>query len=88
MKKKYKTFGGKTLVAEVTDAKGVEGFLLYDFNHFWFRIYNDDYSFNDYKILHHDMKIKIIDSGTSFYETEDGEKYIDHSPKALGYKEE
>jgi len=88
MMKKYKTFSGKTVMVEAVDANGTEGFLLYDLRHFWFRIYNEDHSFKDYKIHHHDMKIKIIDTGACFYSTEDGETYLDHSPAALGYKEE
>jgi hypothetical protein len=87
MAKKYRLYSSGQTV-EVENADGTEGFLLQGLGgKMWFRIYDKDRNFKDYPIRHHDMKIKIIDSGVYFYRTEDGKAYLDYSPSALGYEE-
>ena len=61
-------------------AKGTIGFIMRSCvgdGHF-FRVYDKDYNFKDYDILHHDLQVVIIEDAT-FYETERG-SYLDHSP--------
>ena len=68
-------------------AQGVEGFLLRTIDGgLIFRIYDPDNKrvFKDYEVSHHDLRIKIMDDYSSFYEKErenglDG--YIDYPSK-------
>ena len=77
-------YGGE--IADVADASGVSGILIKTSSGFDFRIYNDDGSFNDYKLKHDDLSVTIAkDSLASFYSH--GENHsIDHSPSVLGLK--
>ena len=72
---------------EVTSAAGVKGVLCRAFGGgYFFRVYNDDHSFIDYKIAHDDLSVTIAaDELASFYV--DGEHAVlDHSPNVLGLK--
>jgi hypothetical protein len=61
-------------------ANGFTGFLLNTFDGgFVFRVYDDE-GYNDYKIKHSDLYIKIIDADAFFYDAE----ILDHSPETLG----
>ena len=64
--------------------KNLKGFLCIssDGRHF-FRAYNGDETFSDYKLCHSDLKIQILDTDAYIY-NRNGELCIDHSPKTLG----
>ena len=87
MKQKYKTSKGTAL--QVTNAAGVEGFLIRDaIDHKWyFRVYEagDKSRFVDYKLRHLDLQIRISsDEMAAFYQDEDGNAWLDYSPEVLG----
>jgi hypothetical protein len=69
---------------KATSADGVEGILIYTgSDKYVFRVYNKDYSFIDYDILHFDLRVKINDDDAFFYT--DGERHLlDYSKKTLG----
>ncbi|MGE0823035.1 MAG: hypothetical protein AB7G75_09270 [Candidatus Binatia bacterium] len=76
---------GKT-VAEVTNAGGVRGFLLYSAidESFFFRAYHENGEFTDYDIRHHDLEVTIApDALASFYKFNE-HLILDHSPEVLG----
>lgn len=65
-------------------AKETEGHLIYTvMGEFMFRVYNSDKTFTDYKILHSDLLVKIIDPDASFYKEPDGTPVLDHHPDTL-----
>lgn len=66
-----------------TSANGVTGVLL---PIGVFRVYHDGGEFTDYDICHSDLQVTINDTDAYFYEREDGEPYLDHSPQTLGIK--
>lgn len=80
------------------DAAGTEGYLLFYGDHLYFRIYEYDENgkhkrdakghtiFKDYRILHHDLKIKLLDG--CFYETETGGNFIDYPKLPKNHCEE
>jgi len=69
-------------------AKGTKGFLIrVGKDGYAFRVYNKDFTFTDYDILHYDLEIEILDSDAHFYKVDD-ENYLDHSPQTLGIKQE
>lgn len=71
----------------VRSANGVEGHLIYTaMGYFMFRVYEQDGSFTDYKILHSDLLLKIIDADAAFYEERDGTPVLDHLPTTLGIR--
>lgn len=67
-------------------AVGTEGYLINSMGEYYFRVYNGDFSFKDYKLRHSDLTIRIMDHDAELYETESGELYLDHSRKTLGIK--
>ena len=69
-------------------ANNQEGCLLrsLDGSPAYFRIYEENGGFKDYKVCHHDVQIKIIDESAEFIESEDGkEYYLDYSREDLGH---
>jgi hypothetical protein len=64
---------------ELVSANGQEGFLIKTIeDDFMFRSYNEDHTFVDYKILHADLLIKIIDSTAVFDKINGTIDYIDY----------
>ena len=88
MSRSIKTSGGKILKEQkAAGAKGilirspVEGKITY-----YLRVYNAD-AFEDYALRHNDLAVTInADDEASFYENEQGEKFLDHSPETLGWE--
>jgi len=63
---------------EVVDAFGQDGFLIKTIrDNFVFRQYDKNYNFTDYRILHCDLRIKILDSTAA----------IDRINKTIDYDE-
>ena len=61
-------------------ANGFTGYLLNTFDGgFVFRVYHAE-GYNDFKINHSDLRIKIVDEDAFFYDAE----ILDHSPETLG----
>ncbi len=71
-----------------TSANGVKGILCRTISpeKFFFRVYQGDGNFDDYRILHDDLSITIDDELASFYEDKNGEKFLNHSPQVLGWE--
>lgn len=64
---------------------GMEGHLIYSVDgSYYFRVYDKDFSFKDYKLLHSDLLVRIVDHDVDFYEDGDGNYYLDHSKSTLG----
>jgi len=73
-------------MSEPKSANGVSGVLL-PIGEVWvFRVYHNDGEFTDYDIFHSDLKVTINDADAYFYERENDESYLDHSPQTLGIK--
>jgi hypothetical protein len=73
-----------------TSAKGVKGFILYspfgrDEERYFFRIYKEDGTFEDYDLKCEELEITIESSFYSLYNL-DGKKFLDFSSEALGRK--
>jgi hypothetical protein len=52
---------------------------------FYFRIYGKNGTFKDFDILHHDVRIQILDDSAEFLESADGEEcFLDYSREVLG----
>lgn len=69
------------------NANKVIGILIPGLNGdpFYFRIYGKNGKFKDYDILHHDIRVQILDDSVELLESEDGEEcYLDYSRKVLG----
>ena len=60
-------------------AKGVKGFIIRVLDSYVFRVYNDDYTFVDYDILHYDLEIQILEKDAMLYRSEFG-NYLDYPP--------
>jgi hypothetical protein len=73
-----------------TSANGVTGCLLPMFGErTWvFRVYHADGQFTDYDIHHSDLTVTIADEDAYFYDRDNGEPYLDHSPATLGKEED
>jgi len=91
MTKKFKR--GKQ-IADVTEAKGVKGFILREFgtDRLFFRVYDKTktrpeggWEFTDYDITHSDLEIEII--GESAFYSMGERNLLDHSPQTLGLVE-
>ena len=68
--------------------EALKGFLCRSFDDkYFFRTYNEDGTFNDYKLCHSDLEIQILDTDAYIYNRK-GELCIDHSPKTLGIEAE
>jgi O-methyltransferase involved in polyketide biosynthesis len=84
-----KTSGGRILKEQ--NAAGAEGILIRSFVEgkvtYYFRVYNNDKTFDDYLLQHNDLAVTISTGyEASFYENEQGEKVLDHSPETLGWE--
>jgi len=70
------------------NANGVKGCLIWvkDGLHsrYMFRVYDDDFNFNDYELHISDLQITIDDKDAYLYIAEDGTCILDHSPQTLG----
>lgn len=68
-------------------ANGVVGDLIYCHatKNYVFRVYDQNYNFTDYDIVHNDLRVKIIDPDAHLYER-NGVCELDHSPATLGIK--
>lgn len=69
-------------------AAGVSGILCRSINgRYFFRIYHGNGKFDDYDLLHDDISVTITANQlASFYEDENGEKFLDHSSQVLGWE--
>jgi hypothetical protein len=69
-----------------TSAVGQEGVICRSVDgKFFFRVYTKDFEFDDYEILHSDLRVRILDHDADF--VEDGkDRYLDHSKNTLGLK--
>lgn len=72
-----------------TNAKGTKGFILYSpiIKNYFFRVYNEDHTFKDYRIHCEELGVEIVCDWLSFYESETG-NILDWSTKALGKNHE
>ncbi len=79
---------GKGRVLTEKNAAGVSGILCRSVNgKYFFRIYHGDDTFDDYDLLHDDISVTIAaDELASFYEDENGGKFLDHSSEAFGWE--
>lgn len=70
---------------QVTSADGVEGCLIFvgGEERFKFRVYRPDGEFTDYRIVHSDLFVKIVDASACFY-TKGEEHILDYDPATLG----
>ena len=65
-------------------AKGAEGCLIRGHDGtYYFRVYDADYNFVDYELMHSDLSITITDPDAYFYRS-DGHDRLDHAPATLG----
>ena len=63
----------------VKPANGVKGFIIRVLDSYVFRVYNEDFTFVDYDILHYDLEVEILESDAMLYRSEFGD-YIDYTP--------
>jgi hypothetical protein len=69
---------------KIKSANGTRGHLIKSFDGtYYFRIYNSDYSFEDYALAHSDLTVVIDDEDASFYDGEFSAR-LDHAPQTLG----
>ena len=71
-------------VRSVKPANGVKGFIMHGVDmdggaFYFFRVYNEDFTFVDYDILHHDLEVEILEADAMLYRSEFGD-YIDYPP--------
>jgi hypothetical protein len=50
---------------------------------YFFRLYDAEFNFKDYDIIHYDLDVIIWDESADFIETEDGEMYLDYSLESV-----
>ena len=60
-------------------AKGVKGYITRVLDSYVFRVYNEDFTFLDYDILHYDLEIQILEKDAMLYRSEFG-SYLDYPP--------
>jgi hypothetical protein len=89
MSRIIKTSGGRTLNEQ--SAAGAKGILIRSFEDdkatYFFRVYHDDKTFDDYKLSHCDLSVTIDkDELASFYEDANGDKYLDETPETMGWE--
>jgi hypothetical protein len=60
-------------------AKGVKGYIIRVLDGHVFRVYNKDFTFVDYDILHYDLEIQILEKDAMLYRSEFG-NYLDYPP--------
>ena len=63
----------------VKPAKGTKGHIIRVGDTYMFRVYDKDYNFIDYDILHYDLEVEILDTDATLYSSEYGD-YLDHAP--------
>ena len=63
----------------VKPAKGTKGHIIRVGDTYMFRVYDKEYNFIDYDILHYDLEVEILDTDASLYSSEYGD-YLDHAP--------
>ena len=79
---RYK-WGGK--VATVRSAQGMKGEIFESLGDMIFRVYHPGGDFMDYKLVHSDMEVTIVDEFACFYEFEGADEGIlAESPSVLG----
>ena len=66
-------------IRSVKPAKGVKGFIIRVLDSYVFRVYNEDFTFVDYDILHYDLEVEILESDAMLYQDEFG-AHIDYAP--------
>lgn len=71
---------------ERLSANGVKGILIKTHTGYMFRVYDAEYNFIDYDLLHSDLCVTITDSDATFYSDDKGAR-LDHSPETLGVEE-
>jgi hypothetical protein len=67
-------------------AKGIKGFIIRTFDDpkdWFFRVYNEDHSFTDYRIEHCDLEVTIESEDANFYELPNQENILDYSEQVL-----
>ena len=65
-------------------ATGAEGCLIRGIDGtYYFRVYDADYNFQDYDLMHSDLSITVTDPDAFFYNDEFTAR-LDHSPATLG----
>jgi sporulation protein YlmC with PRC-barrel domain len=68
-------------------ANGISGHLIYTGEgKYVFRVYNKEFNFVDYDLMHSDLHITIVDEDAFFYRDE-YKDVLDHSPETLGIKD-
>ena len=60
-------------------AKSVKGYIIRVLDGYVFRVYNKDFTFVDYDILHYDLEIQILEKDAMLYRSEFG-SYLDYPP--------
>lgn len=68
-----------TKLRSVKPAKGTKGHIIRVGDTYMFRVYDKEYNFIDYDILHYDLEVEILDTDASLYSSEYGD-YLDHAP--------
>ena len=68
-----------TKLRSVKPAKGTKGHIIRVGDTYMFRVYDKEYNFIDYDILHYDLEVEILDPDASLYSSEYGQ-YLDHAP--------
>jgi hypothetical protein len=66
-------------IRSVKPAKGVKGFIIRVLDSYVFRVYNEDFTFVDYDILHYDLEVEILEADAMLYCGEFG-AHIDYPP--------
>ncbi len=89
MNRIIKTSGGRLLKEQ--NAAGTKGVLCRSFEDaktlYFFRVYRDKETFDDYKLLHCDLSVTINENElASFYEDENGDKYLDETPETMNWE--
>ena len=66
----------------ITPAKGTKGFIIKswgELGEWFFRVYNEDHSFTDYRIEHCDLEVTIECDDARFYKYENEDHVLDYS---------
>jgi hypothetical protein len=67
---------------KVKPAKKTKGMLIYchGTGKYVFRVYNPDYTFIDYDLVHSDLEVEILCDEACLYQSDSG-NYLDHDPE-------
>lgn len=60
-------------------ATNIKGYIIRVGDTYMFRVYDANYDFIDYDILHYDLEVEILDPDATLYTSEFGQ-YLDHAP--------